>query len=86
MRRIRARQISTVVCTVASLIETGQVKLDPKWISPDAQPLIEAACLKQGVERLREIKEAVPPYVSFEDIRLVVAHLRAENRVKVNSA
>jgi ATP-dependent DNA helicase RecQ len=84
--RIRARQISTVVCTVASLIETGQVKLDPKWISPDAQPLIEAACLKQGVERLKDIKEAVPPYVSFEDIRLVVAHLRAENRVRAKTA
>jgi ATP-dependent DNA helicase RecQ len=84
--RIRARQISTVVCTVASLIETGQLKLDPKWISPDAQPLIEAACLKHGVERLRDIKEAVPPYVSFEDIRLVVAYLRAENRVRVKTA
>jgi ATP-dependent DNA helicase RecQ len=84
--RIRARQISTVVCTVANLIETSQVKLDPKWISPDAQPLIEAACEKQGVERLKDIKEAVPPYVSFEDIRLVVAHLRAENRVKAKSA
>jgi ATP-dependent DNA helicase RecQ len=84
--RIRARQISTVACTVASLIETSQIKLDPKWISPDAQPLIEAACLKQGVERLKDIKEAVPPYVSFEDIRLVVAHLRAENRVKAKSA
>jgi ATP-dependent DNA helicase RecQ len=84
--RIRARQISTVICTVASLIETGQVKLDSKWISPDAQPQIEAACLKQGVERLKDIKEAVPPYVSFEDIRLVVAHLRAENRVRTRSA
>ncbi len=84
--RIRARQISTVVCTVASLIETGQVKLDPKWISPDAQPLIEAACLKQGVERLKDIKDEVPPYVSFEDIRLVVAHLRAENRVRAKTA
>jgi len=84
--RIRARQISTVICTVASLIETGQVKLDPKWISPDAQPLIEAACLKQGVERLKDIKDAVPPYVSFEDIRLVVAHLRAENRVRAKTA
>jgi len=84
--RIRARQISTIVCTVASLVETGQVKLDPKWISPDAQPLIEAACLKQGVERLKDIKEAVPPYVSFEDIRLVVAHLRAENRVRARTA
>ena len=84
--RIRARQISTVVCTVAGLIETGQIKLDPKWISPDAQPLIEEACLKQGIEKLRDIKDAVPPYVSFEDIRLVVAHLRAENRVKARSA
>jgi len=84
--RIRARQISTVVCTVASLIETGQVKLDPKWISPDAQPLIEAACLKQGVERLKDIKDAVPPYVSFDDIRLVVAHLRAENRLSAKTA
>jgi hypothetical protein len=84
--RRRARQLSTVVCTVASLIETGQVKLNPKWISPDAQPLIEAACLKQGVERLKDIKEAVPPYVSFEDIRLVVAHLRAENRVRARTA
>ncbi len=84
--RMRARQISTVVCTVANLIETGQVKLDAKWISPDAQPLIEAACLKQGIERLRDIKEAVPPYVSFEDIRLVVAHLRAENRVRARTA
>ncbi|MBZ5665497.1 MAG: RecQ family ATP-dependent DNA helicase [Acidobacteriia bacterium] len=84
--RIRARQISTVVCTVASLIETGQVKLDAKWISPDAQPLIEAACIDKGIERLKDIKDAVPPYVSFDDIRLVVAHLRAENRVRAKSA
>jgi ATP-dependent DNA helicase RecQ len=84
--RIRARQVSTIVCTVANLIETGQVKLDPKWISPDAQPLIEAACLKQGIERLKDIKEAVPPYVTFDDIRLVVAHLRAENRVRAKTA
>jgi ATP-dependent DNA helicase RecQ len=84
--RIRARQISTVVCTVASLIETGQVKLDPTWISPDAQPLIEAACVKQGIERLKDIKDALPPYISFEDIRLVVAHLRAENRIRARTA
>lgn len=84
--RMRARQISTVICTVASLIETAQVKLDPKWISPDAQPLIEAACQEKGVERLKDIKEAVPPYVSFDDIKLVVAHLRAEHRVPGKTA
>ena len=80
--RARARQISTVVSTVASLIETAQVKLDPKWISPDAQSLIETAWLTKGVEKLRGIKDALPPDVSFDDLRLVVAHLRAENRLR----
>ncbi len=84
--RIRARQLSTIVCTVANLVETRQIELDPKWISPDAQPLIEAACLTKGVERLRDIKDAVPPYVSFNDIRLVVASLRAQGRVRAEIA
>ena len=48
--------------------------------------LIEAACLEKGVERLRDVKEAVPPYVGFEDIKLVVAHLRAENRLRAKTA
>ncbi len=83
--RIRARQASTIACTVANLIESGRVKLDAKWISPDAQPLIEAACLAHGVERLKTIKDAVPAYVSYEDIRLVVAHLRAKEHSAVST-
>jgi ATP-dependent DNA helicase RecQ len=84
--RTRARQVSTIVCTVANLIEAGLVKLDPKWVSPDAQPQIEAACLQYGVEKLKTVKDALPPFVSYEDIRLVVAHLRAEHRVRARSA
>ena len=84
--RLRARQISTVVGTVATLIEAGRVKLNPKWLSPDAQPLIESACLKQGVERLRDVKDALPPYITFDDIRLVVASLRAEKRLGEKTA
>jgi ATP-dependent DNA helicase RecQ len=76
--RTRARRVSTVICTVASLIEAGLVNLDPKWVSPYAQPHIEAACEKLGLEKLRAVKDAVPPFVSYEDIRLVVAHLRAQ--------
>ena len=48
--------------------------------------LIEAACSQLGVERLKPIKDALPTAVSFEDIRLVVAHLRAQNRVRAKSA
>ena len=79
--RIRDREMSTVVGTVAHLVETGRVSLNAAWISPGAGPLIEAACRAKGVESLREIKDAVPPFVSYNDIRLVVAGLkgRAEN-------
>ena len=83
--RGRGRQISTVIATVAGLIEAGRVKLDPSWISPGAQPLIEAACLGKTVAGLREIKDAVPPYISFNDIRLVVAGLRAAGAAEPKS-
>ena len=84
--RVRARQVSTIVCTVANLIESGRLKLRPEWLSPGAQAHIEAACARLGVERLAEIKAGVPPFVSFNDIRLVVAHLRAQHRLRERSA
>jgi ATP-dependent DNA helicase RecQ len=79
--RLRGRQISTVIASVAGLIEAGRVKLDPSWISPGAQSLIEAACVGKTLAGLREIKDAVPAYVSFNDIRLVLADLRAAGGV-----
>jgi len=60
--------------------------LHPKWTSSDSQPLLDAACLKQGIDRLTDIKRAVPPTTAAEDLRFVVAHLRAENRVRAKSA
>ncbi len=83
---VRVRQVSTIVCTVANLIESGRVKLHPEWVSPGAQPHIEAACAIVGVERLADIKAGVPAFVSYNDVRLVVAHLRAEHRIRERSA
>ena len=74
--RVRAREISTVIATVAGLVEAGRVEVNPAWISPGSGPLIEAACRLKGMESLREIKDAVPPFVSYNDIRLVVAGLK----------
>jgi hypothetical protein len=48
--------------------------------------LIEAACLGKTVTGLREIKDAVPAFVSFNDIRLVVAGLRAAGRLGPGTA
>jgi ATP-dependent DNA helicase RecQ len=84
--RTRDRQVSTIVCTVANLIESGRVELRPEWVSPGAQPHIEAACGKVGTERLAEIKACVPLFVSYNDVRLVVAHVRAEQRIRERSA
>ena len=41
--RTRDRQTSTIVCTVANLIESGRVDLRPEWVSPGARPHIEHA-------------------------------------------
>ena len=84
--RARDRQVSTIVCTVANLVESGRVELQPEWISPGAQPHIEEACGRVGVERLADIKAAVPLFVSYDDVRLVVAHLRARRRLEEKSA
>jgi hypothetical protein len=71
---------------VANLIESGRVELHPEWVSPGAQPHVEQACGKVGMERLAEIKTAVPPFVSYNDVRLVVAHVRAQRRSGAKSA
>jgi uncharacterized protein YpbB len=84
--RTRDRQTSTIVCTVANLIESGRIELNPGWISPGAQPHIEEACGKVGVERLAEIKAIVPLFVSYDDVRLVVAQVRAQRKITEKSA
>jgi ATP-dependent DNA helicase RecQ len=84
--RIRARQLATVIGTVANLVETGQLTLRAEWVPSPTLTQIEAACAQLGVERLKPIKDALPATVSFDDIRLVVAHLRAQNRAQAKNA
>ncbi len=84
--KMRARQYSTVIGTVANLIETGRLTLRAEWVASSTLAQIEAACAQLGVERLKPIKDALPATISFEDIRLVVAHLRAQNRAPAKSA
>ena len=75
--QIRGLQPSTIVGTVATLIEAGRVDFQAEWVSPGSQKHIEAACAEVGTDRLGSIKEKVPPYVSYNDIKLVVALWRA---------
>jgi ATP-dependent DNA helicase RecQ len=76
--QIRGRQIATVVNGVASLVEQGILEFRAEWVDRDRLPVIEAACAQMGTERLKTLKDALPPEITYEEIRLVVARLRRE--------
>lgn len=76
---IRGRQISTVMSTIAALVETGELEFSPAWLSPEKLSVIEAACARlqaDGYQRLKPLKEILPPDITYSEIRLVVARLR----------
>lgn len=78
---IRGRQLGTVVNTVAGLVETGQVEFQPTWIERNREAVIRSACERAGLDtltRLKPLKDALPPEISYEEIRLVLARLRRE--------
>jgi ATP-dependent DNA helicase RecQ len=74
----RGRQLSTIVNAVATLMEMGQVEFQSGWVSAEKQSVIEAACAKVGMERLKPAKDSLPPEITYDEIRLVVAKLRRE--------
>jgi ATP-dependent DNA helicase RecQ len=83
--RIRGRQISTVVNAVAGLVEKGELEFRAEWIDRSRLLMIEAACATLGLERLerlKTLKDALPPEISYDEIRLVVARLRREGNKK----
>ncbi len=79
---IRGRQVSTIVNSVAQLVESGDLEFKPGWVDKNRQTEIEAACARLGTEALRPIKDAVPAEITYEDIRLVVARFRWEEKQK----
>jgi uncharacterized protein YpbB len=82
----RGRQISTVMMMVADLVERGKIQFQAAWVSAKNQTLIEAACARLGFSPLTPIKEALPPEVSFGEIRLVIARLRTEPEKRKSAA
>ena len=86
--RIRGRQIATVVNAVAGLVEQGELEFRPEWIDRNKLAVIEAACQRQNLAslvRLRTLKDALPPEITYDEIRLVVAKLRREASRTKNS-
>jgi ATP-dependent DNA helicase RecQ len=83
--QIRGRQVSTIVSAVANLLETGQIQFQTAWVSPEKQSVIGAACARVGFDRLKPLKDILPPEVTYDEIRLIVARLRHEQSQKVTA-
>jgi len=79
--KIRGRQVTTVVGAVATLVEKGDIEFQADWIDRNKQAVIEAACAQVGTDWLKPLKDALPPEVTYDEIRLVVAKVRRETRV-----
>jgi ATP-dependent DNA helicase RecQ len=79
--KIRGRQMSTVVNAVANLVERGDLEFEAGWIDRNKLAEIEAACARVGIEGLRPLKDALPPEITYDEIRLVVARVRRELRL-----
>ena len=76
--RIRGRQLASVVGLVADLVEKDKLEFQSGWVESDKQRSIESACARLGIQWLKPLKEALPPEISFEEIRLIVARLRQQ--------
>ena len=83
--QIRGRQLATVVSSVADLVEQGEVEFSPTWIDPNTLAVIEAACARFDLAQLsflRPLKDVLPPEVTYNEIRLVLAKLKRADAAK----
>jgi len=80
--KVRGRQVGSVVELVVRLMEKGELEFQRSWVDAEKQAQIEEACTRFGFERLKPLKDALPAAISYEEIRLVAAHVRLEQEVQ----
>lgn len=72
----RAR--STVIGDLCEMIEDGRDQPSLRvWMAEETEDTIRRAAAQAGIERLRPIKDIVGEAISYDDIRIVVAAIRA---------
>src|SRR6202158_2057122 len=76
--QIRGRKVSTVVEMVAKLVEDRETEFRPQWLNAERYAQIAIAIQQFGKERLKPVKEALPEEITYDEIRLVAAHLRVQ--------
>jgi ATP-dependent DNA helicase RecQ len=81
--QISGRRVQAVIEMVAKLVERGDVEYQLAWLPAERYNQISAACRQLGTDRLKPLKEALPPEIPYEEIRLVIARLRTETASNV---
>ena len=76
--KARGRQPSSVVNLVVGLMERGELQFQASWIDGEKLAQIEEVCTRLGMERLKPLKDALPPEISYDEIKLVTAYLRLQ--------
>jgi ATP-dependent DNA helicase RecQ len=76
--KARGRQLSSVVSLVVGLLEKGELEFQPRWIDSEKRAQIEEVCTRLGTERLKPLKDALPPEISYDEIKLVTVCLRLQ--------
>ncbi len=74
--RIRERRLNVVIDLVADLVERGRLEFDPKWIAAERLQQIEDAIGRLGAGRMKTVKDALPPEITYGEIRLAAARSR----------
>ena len=77
---LRGRHLGSVVGLIANLVEKGELQFQPEWVGEAKLVSIEEACARLGTRALKPLKDALPPDVTYEDIRLVIARLRSQQQ------
>ena len=77
--RIRGRRLSTVVEVVVELVAEGRVEYRVDWVGEARHKQIAEAAGRLGTDRLKTLKDALPPEVTYEELRLVAAWVKRES-------
>jgi len=75
---IRGRRLSTVVEVVTELMADGRVDYRMDWVGEIRHGEIAEAASRLGTSRLKTLKDALPPDVTYEELRLVVAWINRQ--------
>ena len=78
--RIRGRQLDTVVNMVADLVEKGRLEYRVEWVGEENHRRVAEAVVRLGSQWLKPLREALPAEITYGQIRLVVAFIRASEQ------